>query len=234
MRPSLVISFVALVVALGGTSYAAVKLSKNSVRSTHIKNGQVKKADIGRDAVDSQRIVNGTVTAADLAPGTVTKGEKGDKGDTGPAGATGAPGSSTIAGEVKVTNAVAEPVPVTPAGERRFTIVRRASSNLGIVEECTPITGLPAGDLLIEHIHVLALANMVVDLELSTTDAANGAYFVPVPLTLASRPNSNQWIASIEPGVVVRDGASEGELFRSADRPARLCVQDTTQGSNFL
>src|SRR3712207_4313021 len=129
MRPSLVISFLALVVALGGTSYAAVKLSKNSVRSPHIKNGQVKKADIALNAVDSKRIVNGTVTAQDLAAGTVTRGEKGEKGETGPAGPAGpagTPGTSTVAGEVTVTNSAADAVPVAPAGERRFTIVRRA------------------------------------------------------------------------------------------------------------
>src|SRR5688500_13584798 len=47
-----VVAYLALFVALSGTSYAAVTLSKNSVRSSHIKNGQVKRADLADRAVD--------------------------------------------------------------------------------------------------------------------------------------------------------------------------------------
>lgn len=41
-----VVATIALFLALGGTSYAAVKLTKDSVRSGHIKNGQVKTVDV--------------------------------------------------------------------------------------------------------------------------------------------------------------------------------------------
>jgi hypothetical protein len=44
--PAMLVALVALFVALGGSSYAAITLSKNSVRSKHIKNAQVKRADI--------------------------------------------------------------------------------------------------------------------------------------------------------------------------------------------
>lgn len=42
---NVMVTFLAFVV-LGGASYAAVNLPKNSVKSRHIKNGQVKQADI--------------------------------------------------------------------------------------------------------------------------------------------------------------------------------------------
>ena len=41
-----VVATIALFAALGGSSYAAVKLSRDSVRSGHIKNGQVKTVDV--------------------------------------------------------------------------------------------------------------------------------------------------------------------------------------------
>jgi hypothetical protein len=61
-----VVSTLALCIALGGVSYAAVKLPKNSVTSTTIKNGQVKNKDLGSNAVTSGKIKNGSVADADL------------------------------------------------------------------------------------------------------------------------------------------------------------------------
>ncbi|MEA2482028.1 MAG: hypothetical protein QOJ07_3950 [Thermoleophilaceae bacterium] len=75
----------ALVVALGGTSYAAVKLPKNSVGSKQIKS----------NAVTSPKVKNGSLLAADFAVGQLPAGAKGDpgergaQGERGPQGATG-------------------------------------------------------------------------------------------------------------------------------------------------
>ena len=44
-RHGTVVAYLSLFVALGGTSYAAATLSRNSVRSGHIRNGQVKGVD---------------------------------------------------------------------------------------------------------------------------------------------------------------------------------------------
>jgi hypothetical protein len=69
------IGLLALFVALGGTSYAAVKLPKNSVGTTQIKN----------HAVTTAKLSTTTVKAL--------KGAKGDRGATGGTGATGATGA---------------------------------------------------------------------------------------------------------------------------------------------
>jgi hypothetical protein len=90
--PAFIIACLALFVALGGSSYAAVILTKNSVRSAHIKNGQVKRADLRNNAVNSSKVGNSSLLAADFAPGQLPAGAKGDKGDTGATGATGAQG----------------------------------------------------------------------------------------------------------------------------------------------
>jgi hypothetical protein len=42
------IALLALFLAIGGTSYAAVKLPTNSVATKQIKNGQVKTADLSK------------------------------------------------------------------------------------------------------------------------------------------------------------------------------------------
>ncbi len=54
--PALIVAFVALIVALGGTSYAAFTLPANSVGTKQLKN----------KAVTTKKIKNGTVTAAKI------------------------------------------------------------------------------------------------------------------------------------------------------------------------
>ena len=86
-----VVSLIALFVALGGTSVAAVTLKRNSVRSAHIKNAQVKNPDLGPNAVDSTKVGDGALLAQDFAPGQLPQGEKGEKGEKGDQGAPGPP-----------------------------------------------------------------------------------------------------------------------------------------------
>jgi hypothetical protein len=86
--PALIIAMVALVVALGGTGYAALKVPRNSVGSTQLK----------ANAVTSPKVKNGSLSKNDFKAGQLPagpqglKGEKGDKGDAGKNGADGQPG----------------------------------------------------------------------------------------------------------------------------------------------
>jgi hypothetical protein len=84
-----VVSMLALFVALSATSYAALKLPRNSVASRHIANGQVKRADIARNAVDSSRIAPESLLASDFKPGQLPAGQAGPRGVRGPKGDTG-------------------------------------------------------------------------------------------------------------------------------------------------
>jgi hypothetical protein len=68
MSPSMFVSLLALVVALSGTSYAAMAIANNSVGSPQIKPGGVQTSDLGNNAVTSQKIKNGTIAASDLKP----------------------------------------------------------------------------------------------------------------------------------------------------------------------
>jgi hypothetical protein len=87
-----VMSVTAVMIALGGTSYAAIKLPANSVGSTQIKNKQVKNADLADSGVTSGKVKNGSLLSKDFALGQIPAGPKGDKGDPGTPGAAGAPG----------------------------------------------------------------------------------------------------------------------------------------------
>jgi hypothetical protein len=71
------ISLIALFIALGGSSYAAVRvgsrqIADNSVRGRDIRNNDLRSRDIRNGAVLGRDLRNGTVTGADLRNGGVT------------------------------------------------------------------------------------------------------------------------------------------------------------------
>jgi hypothetical protein len=81
-----VISVIALFVALGGASYAAVTLPKNSVGAKQIKKNGVGASEIKRSAVRTGEVRNGTLRAQDFAAGQLPQGPKGDPGQNGAPG----------------------------------------------------------------------------------------------------------------------------------------------------
>lgn len=88
-----VLAGTALFVALGGTSYAAVSLPKNSVGTTQLRKNAVASSDIRTGAVTSAKVRNGSLGVADLSRSAVDSlRTPGPAGAQGPAGAAGAPG----------------------------------------------------------------------------------------------------------------------------------------------
>ena len=67
--PSVLVSVAALVVALGGTSYAAVQLN-----GANIKNNTVTSSKITNQTVRSKDVADGSIKATDLKPGTIPIG----------------------------------------------------------------------------------------------------------------------------------------------------------------
>jgi hypothetical protein len=67
-----VIATLALVIALGGTSYAAFNLPDNSVKSRNIVDGQVKSQDLAKHAVTRKKVAPATITNADIVPNAIT------------------------------------------------------------------------------------------------------------------------------------------------------------------
>ena len=95
--PAMLVALMALFVALGGSSYAAITLSNNSVKSKHIAKGNVKRSDIGRNAVNSAKVAAGSLRSSDFAAGQIPagpQGAQGPQGERGLQGETGAPGTA--------------------------------------------------------------------------------------------------------------------------------------------
>ena len=78
-----VMSMTAVMIALGGTSYAAT-LARNSVGSVQIKSKAVKNSDLGDSAVTSGKVKNGSLRAQDFALGQIPAGAGGSEGLDGP------------------------------------------------------------------------------------------------------------------------------------------------------
>jgi hypothetical protein len=70
--PSIVVAFVALLVSLGGVSYAAVKIPARSVGSKELKRSAVAKAHIRSNAVDGSKVINESLTGRDVREGSLT------------------------------------------------------------------------------------------------------------------------------------------------------------------
>lgn len=75
MKPRLsfanVTSMLALFVALGGTSYAAVTLSANSVNKTHLRTNSVGKSEIRTRAVGQSEVASNSIGASELRTSAV-------------------------------------------------------------------------------------------------------------------------------------------------------------------
>jgi hypothetical protein len=93
--PAMIVALVALFVALGGVSYAA--LAKNSVGTKQLKKNAVTTVKIKKNAVNSAKVADGSLLSADFAANQIPKGATGATGLTGATGKTGPAGVSTVA-----------------------------------------------------------------------------------------------------------------------------------------
>ena len=119
--PAIVIACVALLLALGGVSWAATALPRNSVGTAQLQN----------NAVTSGKVKNHSLLRADFKSGQVPRGPA---GPAGPTGATGPQGPKGPTG------------PVGPAGTANIrwalvkadaTIVDKSDSNISMTSHST-------------------------------------------------------------------------------------------------
>jgi hypothetical protein len=106
--PAMVVACLALLVALGGTSVAAVEqVRRNSVGPNQLQFGAVTGPKIRNNAVTSAKVRNRSLLRADFAPGQLPAGPTGPAGPQGPAGAQGAAGPAGVVGAITVrTNSI--------------------------------------------------------------------------------------------------------------------------------
>jgi hypothetical protein len=132
--PSMIVAVIALVIALGGTSYA---LSRNSIGAQHIRAG----------AVRSSEVKDRSLLAKDFAAGQLPRGATGAKGSTGARGATGARGPEGDRGRTGAAGPAGATGPQGPAGTSSLdTIVPAARASVAGQE----IPNAPAGGQRLE------------------------------------------------------------------------------------
>ena len=116
LSPSLVLSVIAIFIALGGTSYAISQLPKNSVGAKQIR----------KNAVNSNKVKDRSLLARDFKEGQLPAGKPGPAGNPGPAGPAGATGATGPSGEAGSALAFARVVgfsgvSIPPASAKNLT-----------------------------------------------------------------------------------------------------------------
>lgn len=142
LHPATVIASIALIIALGGTSYAVARLPDGSVGTPQLRDGAVANAKLAdrsvgpakirahaitggklrTDAVGSRAIRNGAIQRWDIGWSTwsALRGAHGPAGPAGPAGARGAPGPAGPQGETGPAGPQGETGPPGPLGNRAY------------------------------------------------------------------------------------------------------------------
>ena len=134
-HPATVIAVIALLVALGGTSYAVTQLPKASVGTEQLQDGAVGPMKIKAGAITAGKIRNENVTSQKIRNGTIqrwdigwstwngllgARGPQGVQGKIGPAGPVGPAGPTGATGPTGSTGATGPPGPPGPLANRAF------------------------------------------------------------------------------------------------------------------
>jgi hypothetical protein len=106
--PAMGVALIALVVAMGGSSYAALRIGtkqirNNAVTSEKIRNGQVKNIDLARNSVVTAKILAGAVTGLQIRDASVGNADLGNDSVTGGKVRGGAIGNSDLATDAVTT-----------------------------------------------------------------------------------------------------------------------------------
>ncbi|MDX6564271.1 MAG: hypothetical protein QOD65_4085 [Gaiellales bacterium] len=102
--PAMGVALIALIVATGGTSYAALRIGtkqirNNAVTSEKIRNGGVRNIDLARNSVVTAKIVASAVTGLQIKDASVGNADLGNDSVTGAKVRGGAIGNSDLAND---------------------------------------------------------------------------------------------------------------------------------------
>jgi hypothetical protein len=153
-----VMSTIGVMLALGGTSYAAIKLPANSVGSAQIKADAVRASELAANAVSSSNVKNRSLLVTDFALGqlpTGATGANGAVGEKGPQGVPGPPGPAGVVGALSV--------------QREDFSVPDDGSPIGLQVDCPPATRIIGGGSSLDETGANAFPT--VSRPFSTTDS---------------------------------------------------------------
>jgi hypothetical protein len=141
--PAMVVAFIALFVAIGGSSYAVTRLPAKSVGSKQLRKGAVRTTNLANGAVTGAKVKNRSLTAADINVASLTGITAASATNATNATHAGAAGALDKVFYVSRAGSVpAAPAPVPP--ETSSTIVGGASA------ACPPGTFAVGGGVGVE------------------------------------------------------------------------------------
>ena len=133
-----VMSVIAVFIALGGASYAAVNLPKNSVGTKQLKGKAVGTKQLKANAIKSNKVKDFSLRASDFGKGEIPSGPTGPMGLPGEDGQPGATGLQGAVGPTGLQGAIG------PRGLQGLTGPTGATGDQG---PPGPSTGAAGGDL---------------------------------------------------------------------------------------
>lgn len=123
-----VMASIAVFIALGGASYAAVKLPKGSVGAAQIRKDAVTGAKVRNATITGADVKDGSLTAKDFSgtiaagAGTGPQGPRGERGEAGPQGAQGLAGPQGAQGPQGAAGA---------KGDTPYTVLASTNASIG-------------------------------------------------------------------------------------------------------
>ena len=193
-----VVATLALFVALGGTSYAALKITGKNVQD-----GTIRTADLRNNDVRSKDVKNGSLLRRDFKPGQLPSGPGGTPGPAGPTGAAGATGPKGATGPqgpsgvVKVLSIDALWAPLTLPGNNGSVITTPNNCR-------TPSYTAGAGEQAVVTAHAMA----------GPTPAANDILYMDVTL---QKDNAGQFLTQLTgySGESMSDGTAQASTSKA-------------------
>jgi hypothetical protein len=114
----MIVACLALLVALGGTSVAAVsQIKRNSIGTVQLRNGAVTNPKIRNNSVTSAKVRNRSLLRSDFAPGQLPAGPTGPQGPAGAAGPAGPAGPAGAAGTIGAITVRSQGVAIADAAD---------------------------------------------------------------------------------------------------------------------
>ena len=211
-----VVGYVALFAALGGTSYAAVRLAPGSVTNRALARGAVSHSKLAADSVTSADIANGSIKPGDFARETMTaltkkgggvttaadgttgatgnrgaNGGTGTAGTPGPAGAAGAAGTGSVILRARGTGTVSAPHGASTAVGINDASWTQSPGELDLITGTATITIPSACTGSFGNALILSVDGTPATFALAPSTPASGTVTMPFNVTSVMEPASS-------------------------------------------